>query len=61
MWNFIEDYNKLVCEPQLEWIKKHWKVYLCMIGVSVGVTCMTFYKDDIKYWIRNKFRQEKES
>ena len=40
----IKDYNSMIIEPQIAWIKKHWVTYLVFTGTVYAVTYLWYTK-----------------
>lgn len=53
MKEFVKDYVDL-CKHSSQWMKKHWKGYTLLCALTLGGEFAYFYRDDIKYAIKNR-------
>lgn len=62
---FWKDYSDMCVEPQMKWLKKHWKGYVLMIaGSFVGGYAVGYVidnKDEIKDKVKGIFKKGEEA
>lgn len=56
----LKDYKEMIWKPSWKWLKKHWKGYSVLLVICMVVPEIWWYWDDIKTYIKKKFKRNKE-
>lgn len=60
MMEALKEYNEMVFEPSLKWLKKHWKGYFVLTMISAIGLELWFKRSDITEYIKNKSTKNEE-
>lgn len=57
MMKALKEYNEMIMRPSWGWLKRHWKGYSVFCAIVMVVPYVWFFWDDIKEYIRSKFKK----